>query len=146
MDKQSILKITSSENNTIGTGFVIDFDEKGVIVVTCSHVVNNCYAESLLVEGLIAIVKNDYKFIGLDLAILYVEGLKREPFIVEEQEPKKVKLFGYTYFNTKIRSNIKAEGMNDINAKYDVSLTGEGQTIEIIRLSSQHKISNGYSG
>lgn len=36
--------------------------------------------------------------------------------------------------------------MSNLDAKYEVSLKGKGQTIELIRLSSQHKISSGYSG
>ncbi len=146
MKESSVLQITSSSNSGIGTGFVIDSDEKGVVVATCSHVIASCTAESLLVEGLVAVLRDDYKSAGLDLAILYVEGLVRDPFKVAENQPEKVKLFGYTYFNTKIRNNIKGEVMNKLDAKYDVSLSGEGQTIKIIRLSSQHKISSGYSG
>lgn len=100
MNRESIVKITSSSNNGLGTGFVIDSDEKGVMIATCSHVVGNCNKESLLVDGVMATVKNDFKTIGLDLAILYVESLKREPFTIREQEPEKVRLYGYMYFNT----------------------------------------------
>ena len=152
MNRDSILQVTSSKNNAIGTGFVIDLDEKGVVLATCSHVVSACGDDALLVDGVTAIVKEDFSSKGLDLAILYVEGLQKEPFKVEAIASEKVKLFGYTQFNTKIRANVKGEGMEDIDAKYNVSLKSqssqkdEGDTIEIIRLSSQHKISSGYSG
>lgn len=56
MNKKSILQITSSLTNGIGTGFVIDSNKKGVLVATCSHVVTSCGAESLLVEGFKALV------------------------------------------------------------------------------------------
>ena len=50
MHKNSILKITSSSNSTIGTGFVIDKQEQRLIVVTCSHVLNACNPDAILVE------------------------------------------------------------------------------------------------
>ena len=146
MNKGSILKITSTRGNSLGTGFVIDSYDKGIIVATCSHVVSSCNSDSLLVEGYTAIVKNDYKDLGLDLAILIVDGLKREVLTVELSSPKKVKVVGYTQFNTKIRANIKIETMKNIDAEYDIILFGEGEEINNIRLSSQRKISSGYSG
>jgi len=146
MSKSTILKISSATGNGLGTGFVIDSYETGIVVATCSHVVSTCKADSILVEGCKAVVKHDYQSLGLDLAILTVEGLEREALTVEFSSPKKVKIFGYTHFNTKIRANIKSESMDNVNAKYDVSLSGEGEEVNIIRLSSQHKISSGYSG
>jgi len=146
MNKGSILKITSTRGNGLGTGFVIDSYDKGIVVATCSHVVSMCNSDGLLVEGYVAIVKNDYKDLGLDLAILIVEGLKREVLTVELSSPKKVKVVGYSQFNTKIRNNIKIETMKSIDAEYDIVLFGEGEEINKIRLSSKHKISSGYSG
>ncbi len=146
MKTDSILQITSSSTKGIGTGFVIESDANGTVVATCSHVVSTCGSASILVEGVEAIVQNDFAEYGLDLAILYVEGLQRDSLVVQEAKSDKVKLFGYTQFNTNIRANIKGEWMLDVDAKYDVSLRGEGQTIDTIRLSSKHKISSGYSG
>lgn len=146
MNENAILQITSSKNSGIGTGFVIESDTNGIVVVTCSHVVSACGSASILVEGTEAVVQNNFAEQGLDLAILYVEGLHRDALVVEEVKADKVKLFGYTQFNTNIRANIKGEWMLDVDAKYDVSLTGEGQSISVIRLSSKHKISSGYSG
>lgn len=146
MNEKSILKITSSTNGGIGTGFVIERDEEGVVVATCSHVVSTCGADTLLVEGMDAVLQKDFSSKGLDLAILSVKGLEQVPLTVAYASSESVKIYGYSYFNTQTRANVKGEWMKNIEAKYNVSLRGEGETIEAIRLSSTHKISSGYSG
>lgn len=146
MNGKGILKITSSTNGGIGTGFVIERDEEGVVVATCSHVLSTCGVERVLVDGVEALVQEDFSSKGLDLAILYVKGLEQEPLQLAEQSSERVKIYGYTHFNTKLRANVKGEWMQNVEAKHHVSLTGEGETIEVIRLSSAHKISSGYSG
>ena len=49
-DKSTFL-IQSSDNQSFGTGFVIQKDSNGSYLVTCSHVVEECKKDFLEVDG-----------------------------------------------------------------------------------------------
>ena len=49
-DKSTFL-IQSSDNRSFGTGFVVQKDEDGSYLVTCTHVVEECQEEFLEVDG-----------------------------------------------------------------------------------------------
>ena len=142
MKERSILKISSSNGKGLGTGFVIDKDEKGVFVATCGHVVNT-FGEAILVDDKEATVLKNHYDEGLDIAILYVEALQREALTVEyNSEAKKVKVQGFTYFG----ADVKKETMSDIDAKHKIELEKANRSIEIVRLTPKEKITSGYSG
>jgi len=73
--EKSTFLIKSTTNKSFGTGFCIYKDEHGSFLITCSHVVEECGAKNLLIDGVIAkvIVKGDNKLVYL--AVLYVKGL-----------------------------------------------------------------------
>lgn len=139
----SIFQITNKSNNSLGTGFVIDKDDEGVFVVTCGHVVNGC-DESVLVGNVNSkIIKNNYD-IGLDLAILYVEGLEGEPLpIADKTILDKCRVIGFS----KVLNDTKKEEINNILVKTGVEfLKPSNKKINAIKLSPPESISMGYSG
>ena len=69
----SLLK--STENSSFGTAFCVKQDANGSYFVTCSHVVEDCGAESLEIENCSAKVVAMGSKADIDLAVVYVEGL-----------------------------------------------------------------------
>ena len=118
---KSILLITNESSSNLGTGFVIDKDSKGVFVATCGHVVNG-HNNSILVEGKKAeILKNEYSN-GLDLAILYVDGLDMMPLsISDEKSAESVQVIGYS----RLSGVPKREPINDVRIKYNIKFSGD---------------------
>jgi hypothetical protein len=67
--------ITSNKSRDIGTGFCLYQDNQGSYLVTCSHVVEACGVEHLVVDGLPAKLLHQGSSDGVDLALVYVKGL-----------------------------------------------------------------------
>jgi S1-C subfamily serine protease len=80
--RDSIVNIESVSNNSFGTGFVIDSDEKGVYLLTCQHVLDD--VETPVVENVLARVIAKGGFI--DMAVLYVSKLHLEPLPLQTKE------------------------------------------------------------
>jgi len=141
MNKNSIVKISSSQGKGLGTGFVIDQDDDGVFIATCGHVVHIC--NGLLINNREAVVVENYYEEGLDIAILYLKNVSIPPMILQSNvEPKRVKVEGFTYFG----GDIKRESMFNIEAKYGVEIEKRNRSVEIIRLTPKERITKGYSG
>jgi len=139
----SILLITNKEKSKLGTGFVIDLDEAGVYVITCGHVVNGIENETI-VDGKSAIVLDNKYEEGIDLAILYVEGLKAEPLPISATEViSTVEVRGYS----ELLGDPKLEPISNISAKTDVSIRKSDECkIDALSLSPPEPIQSGYSG
>lgn len=139
----SVLQISNDSKSLVGTGFVIDKDGGGVFVATCGHVVNSC-GQIILVEGNEAkIIINSYDS-GLDLAVLYVEGLTQNALsVVEDKAAETVNVIGFC----KLLSDPKRESINDIPVKTNVQITKTPiLKIDALKLSPEEPISKGYSG
>lgn len=67
--------IKSTDNSSFGTAFCVAHDENGSFLVTCTHVVEACGSEHLLIDGKAAQVEAMGCSQDIDLAVLYVEGL-----------------------------------------------------------------------
>jgi len=95
--KNSVVNIESVINNSFGTGFVIDRDEKGVFVLTCQHVLDDVVTP--VVESVLAkvVAKSDF----IDMAVLYVSKLHLEPLSlqVDECDSLDVEVIGFSHFN-----------------------------------------------
>ena len=98
--KNSIVNIESANNNSFGTGFVIDRDDKGVYILTCQHVIEDVGLP--IVENVLArvIVLGDF----LDMAVIYVPKLNLEPLPLAEQQNTNsdVMVIGFSRFNHNI--------------------------------------------
>lgn len=143
---KSILHISSDINNCLGTGFIVDKDENGVFVITCGHVVNNCQGSILVDDKPSKVISNKYED-GLDLAILYVEGILLEPLpISSKPTTSMVKVIGFS----PLLKYKKLESINDIKINSNVSLKNSKdvklKTITAIKLSTHDSIASGYSG
>ena len=99
--RNNIVAITSSENGSFGTGFVIDSDLKGCYVLTCQHVVDD--VKTPIIENYMAKIITDKSFI--DMVVLYVENLYLEPLSLEEDscENLKVEVIGFSDFNKSVK-------------------------------------------
>ena len=73
---KSTFLIKSSKSKDIGTGFCLYQDDKGSYLVTCSHVVEACGIENLEVDAIQAKLLHQGSTDGIDLALVYVEGLR----------------------------------------------------------------------
>ncbi|QYJ91557.1 S1 family peptidase [Shewanella halotolerans] len=133
----SVLKITNRRGSALGTGFVIKVDDNGVYVATCGHVVASCGEEILVDERNADIICNKYSE-GLDLAVLYVKGLKLQPFELALVGDTKVKVIGYS----KIVGTSKKEMISNIPVKHDVEIN----SVKSIKLYPNEDICEGYSG
>lgn len=140
--QNSVLRISNQSENTLGTGFVIKTNDSGSYIATCGHVIKNC-GESILVDGLKPrIISNTYSE-GLDLAILFVEGLNRKAFEISLKKPKLVKVIGYS----RLLDDCKKETINNIITKHDIEITTqESKIIRSIKLYPNESICEGYSG
>ena len=106
--RNSVVSIESVSNNSFGTGFVIDSDEKGIYVLTCQHVLDD--VETPVVENVLAKVIAKGGFI--DMALLYVSKLHLEPLPLQEKECNQldVEVIGFSHFNQSLtqKKHIKA--------------------------------------
>lgn len=95
----SIVQIESQNenNNSFGTGFVIDKDDKGIYVLTCQHVIDD--VEIPVVDDLPTeiIVQSDF----IDMAVLYITNLHLEPLPlqIDKCESREVDVIGFSQFN-----------------------------------------------
>lgn len=133
----SVLEITNRKGSALGTGFVIKLDDNGVFIATCGHVVNSCSDEILVNEKPSEIICNKYGD-GLDLAILYVKGLKLQPFNLALAGNTQAKVIGYS----KIIGINKKETIPNISVKKDIEIN----YIKSIKLYPPENICEGYSG
>jgi len=140
--------IKSSENDSIGTGFVVYKNNNLSYLVTCAHVVDACGEDSLLVEekeaSLVAIGTDD----NIDLAVILVEdldsvALKLSTISVYETMP-----FGLKGFKEYINEGYKFEKLHGLIKKSSQIKTKNGATIDIheLSLASGDSIEPGYSG
>ena len=95
--RNSIVNIESVSNNSFGTGFVIDSDEKGVYILTCQHVLDD--VKTPVVENVLAKVIAKGGFI--DMAVLYVSKLHLEalPLQTKVCDQLDVEVIGFSNFN-----------------------------------------------
>jgi len=141
--------ITSTKNSSFGTAFCIEQDEKGTFFVTCEHVVDECGAEHLQIEG----YKATTLFLGLekgiDLAVLYVE----KHFEAEPLKP----LFSLVTLDTTctIEGCRPHKSGQYLQRKLDATVTNvskihsnTNQSIETYELciEGEYDITQGYSG
>ncbi len=98
----SILQIESqnSNNQSFGTGFVIDTDDNGVYILTCSHVVED--VQTPVVENMKAelIAKSDF----IDMAVLYVSTFEITPLAlqIDHCASRDVDIVGFSNFKENI--------------------------------------------
>lgn len=73
--KNHTFLIKSTKNNSFGTAFCIKQDAKGSYFLTCTHVVEDCGVDNLIIDNHSAkiVAKGSREYI--DLAIVFVEGL-----------------------------------------------------------------------
>lgn len=144
MMDSSVLYISNKAGDLLGTGFVIDSDERGVFVATCGHVVNK-HSDIFVENNAAAIILNNYEN-GVDLAVLYVENINRTPLTiaVKPADSSNVKVIGFTT----LLNNPKREAISNIKYKKDVDIMHPKTTTTIsnIKLYPNEPITEGYSG
>ncbi len=132
----SILHITDKDKRLLGTSFVVDVIDNKFIVATCGHVINN--KDEIFVDNFPAKVINNKYDSGIDIAILEVENLNKEPLTLAIHESEDLKVIGYTNLSTKI----KKEPIDKIKPKYNTTLDG----LDVIKIYTDEPINEGYSG
>ncbi|WP_153914011.1 S1 family peptidase [Shewanella sp. TC10] len=133
----SVLDIKSKSGSTLGTGFVVKNDANGAFIATCGHVVNSCAGDILVNGRRSKLISNKYDE-GLDLAILYVEGIKHQRLELALAGTSRVKVIGYS----KIIGSSKKETIANITVKKEIEIGN----IKSIKLYPKENICDGYSG
>jgi hypothetical protein len=106
-------------------------------VATCGHVVNSCGDDILVNEQNSTVFWNKYSD-GLDLALLYVPGLKLQPLQLAFAGDSKVKVVGYS----KIIGKNKKEIISNISVKNGIEIA----SVKSMKLYPEEDICEGYSG
>jgi len=144
----STFLIQSRSNQSIGTGFCIDKDEKGSYLVTCAHVVEECGDDSLMVNNHTAKVIDIEDNSVIDLALLYVEGLTEVTTmeLCEDMVDENV-LFEVEGFKTHHVDSYKLENLTG-NIKKISQLASNNQMVSLYELilDKENQITKGYSG
>lgn len=98
--KDSIVKIESIENDSFGTGFIVERDENGVFVLTCQHILDD--VKKPVIDSVLASVVTQDNF--LDMALLYVPKLTQSPLTLQKApcKNKNVEIIGFSHFNHKV--------------------------------------------
>ena len=98
--KDSIVKIESIENDSFGTGFIVERDENGVFVLTCQHILDD--VKKPVIDSVLASVVTQDNF--LDMALLYVPKLTQTPLTLQKApcKNKNVEIIGFSHFNHKV--------------------------------------------
>lgn len=147
MQKSTFL-IKSSNNRSFGTGFVVYADKDGSYLVTCCHVVEECETEFLEVEGKKAELFHQGSSEGIDLAVIYVEGLTNTKVLnlCSETITKSV-LVEINGFKPHKRESFKFEKLNGVIKKVS-EIHALNETIKTYELSLEKddSIEKGYSG
>ncbi len=95
----SVVQIESQDknNNSFGTGFVIDRDSNGVYILTCQHVIED--VEMPAVNSLPAEIVVQGNFI--DMAVIYVPSLQLKPLTlqIDKCESREVDVIGFSRFD-----------------------------------------------
>ncbi|HFG1969008.1 TPA: hypothetical protein ACGF6M_002278, partial [Vibrio cholerae] len=115
---ESIVKVHCRENKYFGTGFVIKSEQSGCYILTCGHVINNLKGQILVDDKFARVEKNKYND-GLDIALLFVDGMKAIEFgLIEPNEASSYTVHGFTTLANKI----KKEPIKNIKIKVGLSL------------------------
>ncbi|HGS5456328.1 TPA: serine protease [Vibrio cholerae] len=140
---ESIVKVHCRENKYFGTGFVIKSEQSGCYILTCGHVINNLKGQILVDDKFARVEKNKYND-GLDIALLFVDGMKAIEFgLIEPNEASSYTVHGFTTLANKI----KKEPIKNIKIKVGLSLEDvNGYVTNTIKIFTTENITNGYSG
>lgn len=142
--KNSIHRVTDSQNELIGTAFCIDCDDISSTYLTCGHVFNRD-ASSILVDGRPAEIIDNHYEAGLDLATLEVKGVHATPLkIAVAGSASDATVEGFS----KLNGIAKREKFGGIKVKADIESypKNSGGSIDLLRLEADEDISSGYSG
>ena len=126
----SILLIQSRQDNnhTIGTGFVIHQNSFGSYILTCAHVVEQVVEPTI--DGFEVEIKECGSSETIDLALLYVKGMFKTPFELQQRncDSRDVEIMGYSNF-----SKDKYQGKTR-----EATILGERVTLKGIRDNSTY--------
>lgn len=138
---ESIVSIYDKER-FVGTGFSIGNDSGGTFFITCGHVVKDI---APVVLGRSAeVVQNKYDD-GLDLALLYVHDVDREPLSIGTSfDKKRADVLGYSRF---FEGKVKYEPIRGVELKSDLIVESKGEeNFKYLKIYTDEPICKGYSG
>jgi len=145
--------LKSSKNNSFGTAFYVEKDDIGSFLITCAHVIESCGEENLIIKNgdetlsakLIDIGSSD----GIDLAVVYVEGLLINPIklLFSTLEEKQGTVFSLNGFKLHKNDTYIERVLNGNIVKIS-TLHPESQSIKTyeLKIENDYFIEKGYSG
>ena len=145
-NKTFLLK--STKNKSFGTAFCVHTDEQGAFLLTCTHVVEACEIDALEVEGHEAKLLHIGSSKDIDLAVVYVEGLKEAKALAlletmqERETPFSLDGFKVHKDGTKLQRPLSGviQNISKIHNENKIVTTYE------LQIEGAYSIERGYSG
>jgi hypothetical protein len=146
LEINSTFLIQSSQNGSFGTGFVIYVEGNRNYLLTCTHVVEACGEESLLVNTRKAMLLAKGESDNIDLAVLVVDDLGGVALPLNQAVPYEGMPFSINGFK-RHNPNYKLEELEG-KIKKTSKIQSREQSIDIyeLALDSNENIERGYSG
>ena len=143
-----LIKSSSQNNRSFGTGFCIYKDDNGSFLLTAGHVVESCGRDSLLVESYKARLlhisdEND----TIDLALIYVEGLTDiVPLKLSDEVAHKGDSFTVVGYRPHKNEYAKEPLSGSIKKAYSIESKTYKRDIYELSINKDDSIEQGYSG
>lgn len=150
----SVVLITSkdSDNPRFGTGFVVRRAGDMAYVVTCAHVVRDVGAETIWANGIAGVAIASGDELGLDLAVLKVEGLTNNSASAFELHDsgaagKSFRTEGFQVFDARAKTHLKKSLRGTLSEPVQLTPRSQFSAIRAWELHlSDGNIQDGYSG
>ena len=150
----SVVLITSSNpgNDRFGTGFITRRTGDFAYVVTCAHVVQDVGVDTICVNSTSSIVVVTGDDLGLDLAVIKVEGLRNDigkVFSIGDSTPtgKEFVTEGFQIFDPKARTHRKRALYGTFVEPFEVTAQAPSNPIKAWELKfADGNVQPGYSG
>ncbi|MEO0885220.1 MAG: trypsin-like peptidase domain-containing protein [Cyanobacteria bacterium J06648_10] len=152
---KSVVLITSDadKNDRFGTGFVIRRTGVFTYVITCDHVIQEVGTDSICINGLPGILVVTGEHLGLDLAVVKVEGLTDDTdpvFQVSTVDFVSTDFIteGFQIFDSRTKTHMKRVLQGSFAEPFEVTAQAPNHPIRALELRFQDgdNVQPGYSG
>ena len=149
--QKTVVLITSQQpkNSGFGTGFIVKIQGFTSYLVTCAHVVKEVGGKEFLrVEGNAGIVIASGEDQGIDLAVVRVEGLKRNEWLKlgtgEERTPE----FMSAGFHLSGKRHLLKVSRGEFGLPVEMAISGSGKRTQLweLNISGENGLQRGCSG
>lgn len=150
----AIALITSSDpkNDRFGTGFIVRRTGDFAYVVTCAHVIRDVGVEMICVEDVPGHLEVTGEDLGLDLAVIRVEGLVRQmdtvfPIVETGGVGGEFVTEGYQVFDRRAQTRMKRTLQGAIAQQIEITASPPHNPVRALEMHlDEGNVQEGYSG